>query len=105
MTRRVGLHGNGNTFDGYTVVLNGVLTLLPRGPSGMAEKTVAGFWFDPLCPGCWFTVRWILEDEKVREIYVEYNVLSLAVLNQNMAPPEEYKKRLVEAWKPVRVAI
>ena len=32
----------------------------------MAEKSVADFWFDPLCPWCWITSRWIKGVEQVR---------------------------------------
>ncbi|MFD1663464.1 DsbA family protein [Streptomyces caeni] len=72
-------------------------------PSG---KTPVDFWFDPLCPWAWMTSRWVLEVEKVRDIEVQWHIMSLAVLNEDKLDQlsEEYREMLAtQAWQPVRV--
>jgi len=67
------------------------------------DKDTADFWFDPMCPFAWITSRWILEVQQVRDIDVQWHVMSLTYLNQRKEVSDEYRDRLAPGWGPVRV--
>jgi 2-hydroxychromene-2-carboxylate isomerase len=66
---------------------------------------VADFWFDPLCPFAWITSRWMLEVEQVRDVRVNWRVMSLYFLNKDRDLSEDYQARITRGLPVGRVLI
>ena len=45
------------------------------------------FWFDPACPFCWMTSRWLTSIAPARHLEIEWKPISLYFKND--PPPEE----------------
>ncbi|MBW3577566.1 MAG: hypothetical protein KY462_07500 [Actinobacteria bacterium] len=41
------------------------------------------FFFDPVCPFCWATSRWVREVQRLRPLQVEWRFISLRLLNED----------------------
>ena len=68
-----------------------------------AAPTSVEFWFDPSCPWAWMTSRWVDEVAKVRDLDVTFNIMSLAVLNEDQDVSDEYRAFFPRALKYTRL--
>jgi 2-hydroxychromene-2-carboxylate isomerase len=72
-------------------------------PPHADQLDVADFWFDPLCPFAWITSRWMLEVEKVRDIAVNWRIMSLYYLNKDRDISEDYRAGIAKGQPIGRV--
>lgn len=49
----------------------------------MSNTSQVEFWFDPICPWCWMTSRWVAEVAQVRGFEVAWHPISLAIINED----------------------
>jgi len=59
----------------------------------LATDTDLAVWFDPVCPFCWMTSKWIASVRRQRDLQVEWRLISLRLLNADVDydahfPPE-----------------
>lgn len=69
----------------------------------MPQNTLVDFYFDVSCPFAWATSRWIREVEKVRDITVNWKIISLGVVNEGKEIDEDYRARMDKSWNAMRV--
>ncbi|WP_152363960.1 disulfide bond formation protein DsbA [Microlunatus speluncae] len=71
-------------------------------PDDSGRPWQVGYWFDPSCPLTWLTTRWLLRLIEHKLIMVDWQLMSLSVLNEDRdddpeGDPEGY------LWVPVRI--
>lgn len=79
---------------------------MAREGSAMPDTPVVQFWFDPICPYSWIGSRWLLEVSSRRPLGIEWNVMSLYLLNADRRGGDEaYVDYLATMRGPARVAM
>jgi 2-hydroxychromene-2-carboxylate isomerase len=78
---------------------------LTSAPAATPETTATPveFWFDPSCPWAWMTSRWVHEVAEHRKLDVTWNVMSLAVLNEDKDVSEQYREFFPRALRYTRL--
>jgi 2-hydroxychromene-2-carboxylate isomerase len=61
------------------------------------------FWFDPSCPFTWQTSRWLTEAATTRGVPVDWQLMSLAVLNADEDVPEQWREHVARGAVATRV--
>lgn len=70
----------------------------------VAKKNVVDFYWDPVCPWCWITSRWMMDVGRQKQIRVNWKLFSLKIINAEREIPEPYKTQQEMGLKALRVA-
>ena len=70
----------------------------------VAKKNIVNFYWDPVCPWCWITSRWMIEVGRQKQIQVNWKLFSLNIINADREIPEPYKTLHEIGLKALRVA-
>ncbi len=54
--------------------------------------TTVEFYFDPACPWCWITARWLVDVQSSRDLHVVWKTFSLQTKNAGTDVPEKFAR-------------
>lgn len=69
----------------------------------VALKDTVDFYWDPICPWCWITSRWMEDVGRQKQIRVNWKFFSLKKINEGREMPEHYKLIHAEGLTALRV--
>ena len=71
-----------------------------------APKDTVDFYWDPICPWCWITSRWMVDVCRQKHIGINWKFFSLKKINEGRMQiiPEHYRQIQAEGLMALRVA-
>ena len=70
----------------------------------VAKKNIIDFYWDPVCPWCWITSRWMMDVGRQKQIRVNWKLFSLSIINADRKIPEAFQILHEIGLKALRVA-
>jgi len=70
----------------------------------VAAKDKVDFYWDPVCPWCWITSRWMEDVGRQKNIRINWKFFSLKMINKNREVKEDFKLLHDIGLKALRVA-
>ena len=67
-------------------------------------KDSVDFYWDPICPWCWITSRWMVDVGRQKQIHVNWKLFSLKKINKDRDIPEHFKILHQIGLRALRVA-
>lgn len=67
-------------------------------------KDRVDFYWDPICPWCWITSRWMVDVGRQKQIHVNWKLFSLRKINEDRDIPEHFKILHQMGLRALRVA-
>jgi predicted DsbA family dithiol-disulfide isomerase len=57
----------------------------------VSAKDTVDFYWDPICPWCWITSRWMIDVGRQKQIQVNWKLFSLKKINEGRDIPEHFR--------------